>query len=69
MTRIAGAGGQATGLLAAARDAFSSGVHTVGVVSAVSYAGLAVLALRAFSQVRNAQGATEPVPETAASEA
>jgi MFS transporter, DHA2 family, multidrug resistance protein len=66
-------GGRGDALLAAARDAFSSGVHTVGVVSAVLYAGLAVLAVRAFRHVRNAQGGTDaggpegiPVPEPAA---
>ena len=39
---------QGRDLLAAARDAFTSGVHTVGIVSAVLYFGLAVLAVRAF---------------------
>ncbi|MEU4196954.1 MFS transporter [Kribbella sp. NPDC026611] len=48
--------GQGGGLLAAARDAFTSGVHVVGVVSAIFYAGMAVLAVRAFRQVRNTQG-------------
>ncbi|MDL4817169.1 MFS transporter [Actinomadura opuntiae] len=43
-------------LLAAARDAFTSGVHVVGIVSAVFYAGLAVLALQAFKHVRNSHG-------------
>ena len=43
-------------LLAAARDAFASGVHVVGIVSAILYAGLAVLALRAFKHVRNSDG-------------
>jgi DHA2 family multidrug resistance protein-like MFS transporter len=47
---------QSGALLAAARDAFTSGVHVVGVVSAVFYAGLAVLAVRAFKRVRNARG-------------
>ncbi|GAB3416548.1 MFS transporter [Flindersiella endophytica] len=64
---------QSEGLLAAARDAFTSGVHMVGVVSAVVYAGLAVLALRAFRQVRNSQdddttkdAEPRPAAETAA---
>ncbi|MBO3745226.1 MFS transporter [Streptosporangiaceae bacterium NEAU-GS5] len=48
--------GQGGDLLAAARDAFTSGVHVVGVVSAVFYVGLAVLAIRAFRHVRNAHG-------------
>ncbi|MBB5781574.1 hypothetical protein [Nonomuraea jabiensis] len=43
-------------LLDAARDAFTSGVHVVGFVSAAFYAGLAVLALRAFRHVPNAHG-------------
>jgi DHA2 family multidrug resistance protein-like MFS transporter len=47
---------QSGDLLAAARDAFTSGVHVVGIVSAVFYAGLAVLALRAFKHVRNSHG-------------
>jgi DHA2 family multidrug resistance protein-like MFS transporter len=36
-------------LLAAARDAFTSGLHVVTIVSAVLYAGLAVVAVRAFA--------------------
>ena len=51
--RLAEQGGD---LLAAARDAFTSGVHAVGLVSAVLYAGLAVLAVWAFKQVRNSHG-------------
>ena len=43
-------------MLAAARDAFTSGVHVVGIVSALFYAGLAVLAVRAFRGVRNIDG-------------
>lgn len=35
-------------LLAAARDAFTSGLHVVALVSAVVYAGLAAITLRAF---------------------
>ncbi len=54
-------------LLAAARDAFTSGIHVVGIVSALLYAGLAVLAVRAFRHVRNAHGGdagtTTPAPE------
>ncbi len=64
---------QSGDLLAAARDAFTSGVHVVGVVSAIFYVGLAVLALRAFKHVRNdgeddsakKDQETDPVPETA----
>jgi DHA2 family multidrug resistance protein-like MFS transporter len=61
-------------LLATARDAFTSGLHVVGIVSAIFYAGLAVLAVRAFRHVRNAEdggGTTAEarqagaVPETA----
>jgi DHA2 family multidrug resistance protein-like MFS transporter len=50
-------------LLAAARDAFTSGVHTVGIVSAILYSGLAVLALRAFSHVRNSNGGEHDIPK------
>jgi DHA2 family multidrug resistance protein-like MFS transporter len=76
---VAGAGQlpaeQSGDLLAAARDAFTSGVHVVGIVSAIFYAGLAVLAIRAFKHVRNSHGGdddttnkdkeTDPVPEAA----
>lgn len=70
--------GQGDQLLAAARAAFAAGLHTVGVVAAVFYAGLAVLALRAFRHVRDAQGgdgtatgkqAADPVPDTVSAEA
>jgi MFS transporter, DHA2 family, multidrug resistance protein len=64
---------QSGDLLAAARDAFTSGVHVVGIVSAIFYAGLAVLALRAFTHVRDSHGGddatttkdkrTDPEPE------
>ncbi len=55
---------QSGALLAAARDAFASGVHVVGIVSAIFYAGLAVLALRAFRHVRNSDGGeTDPEPD------
>jgi DHA2 family multidrug resistance protein-like MFS transporter len=47
---------QSGDLLAAARDAFTSGVHVAGVVSAVLYVGLALLAVRAFKHVRNSYG-------------
>jgi DHA2 family multidrug resistance protein-like MFS transporter len=50
---------QAEALLAVARDAFSSGLHVVGIVCAISYAGLAVLTIWAFKHVRNLQGGTE----------
>jgi len=60
-------------LLAAARDAFTSGMQVVGVVSAIFYVGLAVLAVRAFKHVRTdgdddtakKDQETDPVPETA----
>ena len=60
-------------LLAAARDAFTSGLHVVGIVSAIFYAGLAVLAIRTFRHVRNIDGddtankdrVADPVPEAA----
>ncbi|GAA2429281.1 MFS transporter [Actinomadura vinacea] len=59
--RAVGAAGQlpaeqSSDLLAAARDAFTSGVQVVGIVSAIFYVGLAVLALRAFRHVRNSHG-------------
>ncbi len=54
---------QGADLLAAARDAFTAGLHVVGVVSAIFYAILAVLALRAFKQVRNSYGGDSPVTE------
>jgi MFS transporter, DHA2 family, multidrug resistance protein len=47
---------QSGDLLATARDAFTSGVHVAGVVSAVLYVGLALLAVRAFKHVRNSYG-------------
>jgi DHA2 family multidrug resistance protein-like MFS transporter len=53
---------QGLALLAAARDAFSSGVHTVGVVSAILYVGLAVLALWAFRHLRTTKSADQPTP-------
>jgi DHA2 family multidrug resistance protein-like MFS transporter len=66
---------QSGDLLAAAREAFTSGIHTVGIISAIFYAGLAVLAMWAFRHVRNAHGGhddttyedkvSEPVPEPA----
>jgi DHA2 family multidrug resistance protein-like MFS transporter len=54
--------GQGGDLVAAARDAFTSGLHVVGVVSAVGYAGLAVLALRAFRHVRTIDGGDDAAP-------
>jgi DHA2 family multidrug resistance protein-like MFS transporter len=56
--------GQRDDLLAAARDAFCSGVHVVGVVSALRYAVLAVLAVRAFRHVRNSQGDDDTTDDT-----
>jgi DHA2 family multidrug resistance protein-like MFS transporter len=58
--------GQSGYLLDAARDAFTTGIHVVGVVSAVFYFCLAVLALRAFRHAQNADGAEEGTLEGAA---
>jgi MFS transporter, DHA2 family, multidrug resistance protein len=54
--------GQSRALLAAARDAFTSGVHLVGLVSAAFYICLAVLALWAFRDVRSIHGADTERP-------
>ena len=54
---------QSGDLLAGAREAFTSGVHVVGVVSAVVYVGLAILTIVAFRQVKNLQGDSEPAAE------
>ena len=43
-------------LLAAARDAFTSGVHAVAIVSAVLYVGLAALVAVALGHARNSHG-------------
>jgi DHA2 family multidrug resistance protein-like MFS transporter len=43
-------------LLAAARDAFTSGVHAVGIVSAILFAGLAALAAVALGHARDSHG-------------
>lgn len=66
---------QGDALLAAARDAFTSGLHVVGIISAILYAGLCVLAWRAFRHAKNAHGDvddttqkhehTDTAPETA----
>lgn len=45
--------GQRADLLDAARDAFTSGLHVVGVVSAIFYACMAVIALAAFQHRPN----------------
>jgi MFS transporter, DHA2 family, multidrug resistance protein len=50
-------------LVAAARDAFTSGVHVVGIVSAVFYAGLAVLAIVAFKTARTSHGGDDDSTE------
>lgn len=64
-------GEQGGELLAAARDAFTSGLHAVGIVGAVLYVALSVLTVRAFKDVRNSHGGddtaqkdevTEPMP-------
>ncbi|WP_233222951.1 MFS transporter [Amycolatopsis sp. BJA-103] len=47
---------QAGNLLATARDAFTSGVHLVGIISAIIYVGLAVLTIRVFKHVKDLQG-------------
>jgi MFS transporter, DHA2 family, multidrug resistance protein len=57
-------GGQGSALLAAAREAFAAGLHVVGIVSAVFYAGLAALALTAFRHVRDARGTSDSERET-----
>jgi MFS transporter, DHA2 family, multidrug resistance protein len=64
---------QGQDLLAAARDAFTSGLQWVGIVSAILYFGLSILALRAFRHlpIPNSDDAAaedqdcEPMPETA----
>lgn len=65
--------GQGSDLLAEAREAFTAGLHAAGVVSAVLYAVLALLALRAFRGVGDARGDAEPVlsptPATVAADA
>lgn len=48
--------GQADALLANAREAFTSGLHTVAVICAVLFVGLAALTLRTFSHVKSLQG-------------
>ena len=50
-------------LLAAARDAFTFGMHLVGLVSAAFFVALAVLALWAFRDVRSIQGAGDIRPQ------
>ncbi len=49
-------------LLAAAREAFTSGVHVVGIVSAVFYTALAVLSLWAFTSLRSLHGTDDETP-------
>lgn len=64
---------QGQDLLAAARDAFTSGLHWVGIVSAILYFGLSILALRAFRHLPTANSGdtaakdqkADPVPEAA----
>lgn len=51
--------GQGDALLVAARDAFTSGVHVVGLVSAVLFVGLAALAAVTLRHVVNVQGGGE----------
>lgn len=57
---------QGAALLAAAREAFTSGLHAVGIVSAITFTGLAVLAAVALGHARNSHGggdAAEPESE------
>jgi MFS transporter, DHA2 family, multidrug resistance protein len=49
-------GGQRDALVAAARDAFTSGVHAVGITSAVLFAALAALAAVALRHVQGVGG-------------
>ncbi|MBE1489748.1 MFS transporter [Plantactinospora soyae] len=46
-------------LLSASREAFTSGLHVVGVICAVLCAGLCVLVLTAFRHAKNAHGGVE----------
>jgi MFS transporter, DHA2 family, multidrug resistance protein len=64
-------GGQGAELLSAARAAFASGVHALGWVSAVLFAGLAVFTAVRLRHVRDVQGGGEdgvPQPEAARTE-
>lgn len=51
-------------LLAAARAAFTSGLHVAGIVAAILYAGLCVLTLRAFRHTRNAHSGLDDTPNS-----
>jgi DHA2 family multidrug resistance protein-like MFS transporter len=52
-------GGQGDALLSAARDAFTSGTHAVGIASGVIFAALAVLAAVTLRHVKDVQGGGE----------
>lgn len=54
-------GAQGRALLLAARESFTSGLHVVGVVSAILFAGLCLMTLWAFRHARNAHGGEETV--------
>ena len=57
---------QGDGLLGASRDAFTSGLHVVGVISAILCAGLCLLVLKAFRHAKNAHGGVDDdAPENA----
>ena len=51
--------GQGDALLTSAREAFTTGVHAVGITSGVIFAGLAVLSAVTLKHVRNVQGGGE----------
>ena len=50
-------------LLAGARDAFTSGVHAVGIVSAILFAGLSALAAVALGHARDSHGGGDGAAE------
>lgn len=52
-------GAEGRTLLLAAREAFTSGLHVVGIISAILFAGLCILVLRVFRDARNAHGSAE----------
>jgi DHA2 family multidrug resistance protein-like MFS transporter len=58
--------GQGADLLAAAREAFTSGVHAVGVVSAVLFACLSALAAATLGHVRDVHAPAERDDEVVA---
>ncbi|HET7782544.1 MAG TPA: MFS transporter, partial [Arthrobacter sp.] len=50
---------QAGDLLTAAREAFTSGIHVVGILTTVLYVGLAIVAVRTFRHVSDSNGGTD----------